>query len=57
MTMKSPYAWTAPGWLSEMPSGEPDAEEIWVYADRYSYAPGRRSTSTSTPRRTVMSWR
>lgn len=40
MSLKSPYAWTAPGWLSEMPSGAPDAEEIWVYADRYSYAPG-----------------
>lgn len=39
MTPKSPYVWTAPGWSSEMPSGKPDAEEIWVYADKYSYGP------------------
>jgi hypothetical protein len=38
--LKSPYAWTAPGWRSEMPSGEPDAEEIWCYADRFSYVAG-----------------
>jgi len=40
MAVKSPYAWTQPGWLSEMPSGQPDAEEIWVYADRFSYQAG-----------------
>jgi hypothetical protein len=41
-TVKAPYAWTAPGWYSELPSTEPDAEEIWGYCDRFSYSHGER---------------
>jgi hypothetical protein len=41
-TPTPPTAWAPAGWLSERPSSDPDALEIWCYTPRFSYRPGER---------------
>lgn len=38
--LKPAFAWSAKDWPAERPSKKPDAEEAWVYSDKFSYFPG-----------------
>jgi hypothetical protein len=37
---RAPYPWSARGWPSERPSDDPDALEVWGFAERFCYLAG-----------------